>query len=161
MDENWKTINGWGARYSASDLGNIRRNATGRILKPNRDPAGYLIVGLSWYGVATYTRVHRLVAATWIGPCPPGLEVDHVNGDRADNRAENLRYVTHRENLRTRVPNPPRGEAAAMSRLTEAQVREIRELAGAISQHKLGKLFGVSQVSIHNIIKRKTWAHVA
>jgi hypothetical protein len=43
--------------------------------------------------------VHRLVLDAWEGPCPVGYEIDHNDGVKTHNRRENLRYVTHRENI--------------------------------------------------------------
>lgn len=47
--------------------------------------------------------VHRLVAHAFLGPCPKGMEVDHIDDDMLNNNANNLRYVTHEENLRKKV----------------------------------------------------------
>lgn len=49
--------------------------------------------------------VHRLVLETFIGPCPPTLECDHINRVRHDNRVENLRWVTSKENQNNRSNN--------------------------------------------------------
>ncbi|WP_066904407.1 HNH endonuclease signature motif containing protein [Mycolicibacterium houstonense] len=49
--------------------------------------------------------VHVIVAMAWHGPCPDGMEVDHINEVRNDNRPENLRYLTKAENLARRVWN--------------------------------------------------------
>lgn len=43
--------------------------------------------------------VHRLVMDAWTGPCPSGQEVDHIDHDKQNNRLDNLRYITHRENI--------------------------------------------------------------
>lgn len=45
-------------------------------------------------------RVHRVLWITVHGPIPKGLEVDHINGDKSDNRLENLRLLSHAENIR-------------------------------------------------------------
>ena len=43
---------------------------------------------------------HTLIALTWIGPRPEGMEIDHLNGDRCDYSADNLQYVTPAENCK-------------------------------------------------------------
>jgi hypothetical protein len=51
-------------------------------------------------GKARTVLVHRIVADAFLGPCPAGYQVDHVNGHKADNRAANLEYVTPSENTK-------------------------------------------------------------
>lgn len=57
---------------------------------------GYMNVGVNY---KTYL-VHKLVMETFVGICPAGYEIDHINRDRTDNRLDNLRYVTREENQR-------------------------------------------------------------
>ena len=64
----------------------------------HKDENGYMFVRLSVKGNVKNYYVHRLVAEAWHGECPEGLEVDHINRVRDDNRPENLRYVTRAEN---------------------------------------------------------------
>lgn len=59
---------------------------------------GYVVVG---YGGRLH-RAHHVVWLMFRGAIPPGMEIDHINGDRADNRIENLRLVTKAENSRNR-----------------------------------------------------------
>jgi hypothetical protein len=95
--ENWKDAVGFPG-YKVSDLGQVR-GKYGRILTPCLHRDGYHHVNL--YGEKEkHVRVHRLVAAAFLGPCPAGQEVDHDNHIRNDNRAANLKYVTKSENLR-------------------------------------------------------------
>jgi hypothetical protein len=96
--EEWRTVPEH-PDYDVSNLGSVRsrkRSSVPQLLtnKPHRR-LGYCFVRLDGksYGV------HQLVAAVWNGPCPDGLEVDHINYVRNDNRPENLRYVTREQNL--------------------------------------------------------------
>lgn len=94
-------------RYEVSSLGRVRRAETQRVLKAHLSrPGGYLHVPI---GPRSY-GVHRLVALAFLGERPEGHSVDHVNGDREDNRVENLQYVPHAENVRRHYASE-RGDA--------------------------------------------------
>lgn len=99
--EAWKPIPGYGMRFEASSLGRIRVASTGRILS-QRQPRGYPTVSIHHSGRGA-TRVHRLVAAAFHGPCPDGMEVRHLDGVRTNNTPSNLAYGTHLENLQDTV----------------------------------------------------------
>lgn len=83
--------------YDASSLGRIRSRKGGypKVMRPHKHPLGYMRLTVD----GRHRSVHQLVAAAWYGPCPEGLEVDHINYERDDNRPENLRYVTREQNL--------------------------------------------------------------
>lgn len=108
--------------------------------------------------------VHKAVALAFIGPRPIGLEIAHVNGNCQDNRADNIRYVTHRQNevMKRQHGTAPRGHRNPMAKLTESDVEAIlARSASGMTQHSLGIEHCVSDATISMIVNRKRWVHVA
>jgi hypothetical protein len=90
----WKDID---ANYEISDNGWVLSKRNGIILKPRDDQRGYLGVNLG-QGSGRSKKIHQLVARAFI-PNPENKPVvDHINGNRYDNRVENLRWATYKEN---------------------------------------------------------------
>lgn len=108
-----KDIPGHEGRYQVSDEGRVRsldrlvrvvcqgidtvRIAKGKVLRPGRNGSGHVTVAL---GKGNSRQVHQLVLEAFVGQCPSGCEVLHLNHCHADNRLANLRYGTRSENLR-------------------------------------------------------------
>lgn len=108
--EIWKDIKGYEGIYQISSLGRVRslyrpvgdgtkRHWHGRVLQPTGNGNGYLIVGLRDNGVRKNHYVHRLVAEHFLEGWKKDLEVDHIDYNRHNNAAENLRMVTRQENI--------------------------------------------------------------
>lgn len=103
-NEIWKDIPEYSG-YQISSLGNVRSNKYGdwRWLKPALDGAGYSIVYLRKDKKSTRFHVHRLVAQVFVNG--NGSDVNHKNGTKTDNRADNLEWCSRSENVKhaTRV----------------------------------------------------------
>lgn len=159
--EIWKPVVGYEAEYEVSNIGRVRRIKTGRVLKPRITPHGYNRVVLS-KGEAKHALVHRLVLAAFCGPRPDGMESCHGNGDRADNRIENLRWDTRANNHADKKLHGTlaRGERCGKSKLTEADVRFARAMKGVISTSEIARRLGVVRRTVAHIFNGDTWSHV-
>lgn len=149
-------------RYSACENGYIWRY--GRILKPRMNkPNGYLAIKPSVDGRQVDAYVHRLVCEAWHGPCPPGKECRHKDGNRMNNAPSNLEWADHGDNLADRQAHGTmyQGEAHHLSVLNEALVREARALAWrGISVPTIARRMGLNRATVFNAVIGRTWAHI-
>lgn len=103
LQEIWRTVVGYEGLYEVSNMGTIR-NSDGKILK-NQSPPNVIkreqrkSVTLYFNGKGKFHRVHKLVAFAFLGIRPCGLVIDHIDSNPMNNMSENLRYITHRENV--------------------------------------------------------------
>ena len=97
--EQWASIDGY-KNYQVSWWGRVRNAKTGRILKSGVSSNTYLTVGLSKMGKAKSFSVHVLVAREWVENPDNKRCVDHIDGNKANNHHENLRWASHSENSR-------------------------------------------------------------
>lgn len=165
--ERWWPVYGFHG-YEASDHGRVRSyrgrrrkpTAPPRVLTPRLGKQGYLTVCVAGlYGRATMT-VHRLVLLTFRGICPEGHAASHLNGDRLDNRLENLEWESWSDNLLRKRDHGtmPRGVTHHAARLSPDDVRAIR--ADPRPQVEIARDYPVGQSVISRIKSRKAWAHV-
>lgn len=135
-------------------------------LKPADNGRGYLRVRCGGRSVC----VHTLVAAAFLGPKPEAMEVNHKDGVKANNCADNLEYVTRSENMkhchRLGMANNPCGAEHHMVKLTAERVAELRQeyaalrLSGRLPDGAMKRLmakYGMSDSAITNIARRRTW----
>lgn len=172
MSEEWHDILGYEGWYQVSNQGNVKRIMPGRRTRPNRllrrtrGGDGYEHVSLYKHGKEGRASVHFLVCQAFHGPRPDGFEVNHKDGDRTNNRVDNLEWVTHSENTHhaIHVLGAPRwkGERHWRTHLTGSQIKEIRRLyaTGEYTQLQLSGMFKIARTAIGKIIRRESWAHV-
>lgn len=170
MSERWLPISGFVGIYEVSDLGRVR--SLDRI-----DIGGYRrkgqLLSIGWNGhhsqVQLYNGkrrpclVHRLVLEAFVGLCPDGMEGCHDNGLSKDNRLENLRWDTKRNNEADKVEHGTllRGEMAPWAKLNNGDIARMFDLRRAgLAQWKIAEWLGVSTMTVNRALNGKTWAHL-
>lgn len=148
-------------RYEVSTEGGVRRTDTGRVLKPSLTHNGYRYVQLWANGKGTNWRINRLVLVTFTGldPDPTKVQVAHLNGDRIDNRVDNLAWKDTRGNYLDRLEH---GTQVCITRhntrLTPDDVALMRnQFANGVSQATLSKRFGVSKSHVSKTVNGHRW----
>jgi hypothetical protein len=171
MSELWRVCASF-PDYEVSDCGRIRRLTPGKntqpglILKHRPDKDGYRKVTLTRESVQRGNFVHRLMWQSFNGPIPAGLQINHKNGVKDDNRLANIELVTPSENTRhgfrslgrRPVLNPQLGSKNGRAKLSEKDLPEVHRLrAEGWSQQRIADRLGVDQTSISRVLLGQSW----
>lgn len=173
----WKPILGFEDCYQVSDEGLVARTMTyGK--KPNPrwkmvaqriKKTGYVTYHLCKGNESSDLRAHRLVWEAFNGQIPIGLEINHKNGIKTDNRLVNLEVLTKSENMKHKfrelhcppAQNPSPGSKNGCAKLSEADIPTIIAMSRSGKyQYEIAKQFGVSQRAIGRILLGQGWTHV-
>lgn len=150
----WRDAPGW-SEYEVSDVGLVRRKATGYVLTTFVNVGGYMTYRLSERGIARTVYAHQLVAAAFIGTRPEGQQVRHLDGDRLNNTPENLAYGTALENCldKHRHGTVLAGERHPMAVLSDEECLSAIRRAMKTSMKKEAGELGISPSTL-SMIKR-------
>ena len=175
MKEEWKDIKGFEGAYMISNHGRVLSlprhgsRTTEPVLRSiSLTKDGYPKVRLLYRGKDKTVRVHRLVAEAFIdNPC--GKEtVNHIDGNKENNRADNLEWADRHEQMihayKKGLKSAMKGADNPYSKLTPEQVEAIRsEYVPQSTEHgtvALGRKYGVHNATIGNIVRGKRYADV-
>lgn len=171
MEEIWRDIEGYEGHYQVSNLGRVKsleRYMNGRnggksllkerILKPIKNNRGYLNVNLSKNRKRKNANIHRLVAKAFIPNPDNKPEVNHVDTNKKNNRADNLEWATTKENIRHAwekglcKPTIPPSPVDKDLNLVAIIVTSYKQ--GVVTQKEVADRFGISVGTVCNYIKR-------
>lgn len=164
-DTEWRKLDWLPSYYSLGSDGRIKSEYGGKIrfLSGVRSPTGYQRVCIKLPDGSHVSKFgHRLIAEAFFGKS--ALCVNHKNGNKTDNRIENLEYVTPAENsahANIVLDAFLRGENNPYAKLNGPEVEIILALhANGVSQTELSKQFNCSKGNIGFIVRRVTWRHI-
>lgn len=130
------------------------RTIHGRVLKGTTDAMGYLITRVTVSRKAKDYKTHRLVAGAFV-PGDVSLCVNHINGDKRDNRPENLEWVTFAENMRHAWQTGliRHGDEHSSTKVSDALARQVaREFVGGAARMQLARKYGLRRGLVDNIV---------
>lgn len=167
-EEHGKWIPGYEGMYSVTKSGEVwsfkmcRSKSARKMTARPANRGGYPSLQLYRRKKRKLFYIHSLVAKTYIGPRPRGMEICHNNGDPLDNRLENLRYDTSSENnydiiRHGRKMGPRRSIDKDTAKLIKAKLKQGGPLG---FQSRLAKQYGLSPQLICDIKKGRVWTDV-
>ena len=170
MDEEWRTMVDH-PRYEISNRGNVRSlygvkglRKVPRLKTIQLDKDGYHVVSicLGKHASTTRKRVHVAVAEAFVGPKPEGMQVAHRDGNKTNNVPSNLMWATPMQNTHHKWEHGTMacGERNGNYKLTEMDVRTIREMLTVYTMSYISRIYKVSVPTIQSIRDRQTWKHI-
>lgn len=172
MQEIWKDVVGHEGFYQVSNIGRVKslprtvnnKFYEGKILSTkNNNAKQYEKTSLHNNGKTKYYKVHQLVARAFIPNPENKREVNHIDGNKHNNKVENLEWVTSKENKEhnhtlglVRI-----GERHQNSILNEETVIQIKMmLKDGISQASIARHFNLKPYMVNNIKRENTWKYL-
>lgn len=156
--EEWRPVVGYEKYYEVSSLGRVRRLGSNKVLSQSLGCQGrYLHVVLSVDGKSRTFNTHRIVAEAFLGPSN-GLICCHNNGIKTDNRSDNLRWATQKENIGDKLSHGTMamGENIGSNVWSHEQVGMV--IRGEITSGQAKECWGMPQPTYSKIKTKATWS---
>jgi hypothetical protein len=176
MSERWRSVVSHDGLYEVSSFGRVKslgrtkeypggykKSFPSKILKPRRVNGYFHVTLTDNFKNKLQISIHYLVATAFIGPRPDGMQIDHINAVKTDNRVENLEWVSRSENTKRAfrlelMTGIQRGEDVNFSRLTEKVVMDIVAMhKSGYKKYKIAEKFGVAGSTVSSICRGQTW----
>lgn len=153
MEEIWKDIEGYEGVYQVSNLGRVNSLYTNRILNGDKVGGRYLRVVLCKNNIKSKKLIHRLVAQAFIPNPENKPQVNHIDEDKTNNRADNLEWVTRKENANHGIRNTRMSKSKSIPVIAiNIKTGESKDFYGA---SECAKQLGLYQQNITRVLKGK------
>lgn len=157
QEEIWKDVVGYEQYYQISSHGKLRSVRRGRIMSAPPNSSGYHHTSLNAKGSTKGIYIHLIVAGHFVDNPFSKPEINHKDGDKSNNKCNNLEWVTKCENMRHSYHVLRRGHI----KLTPQDVMAIREsYASGNGVGIISDVTGVSRANIQAIVTRQSWKHI-
>jgi hypothetical protein len=174
VNEIWKPVVGHESTFEVSDHGRVRAlpwelrhwcgkviPQSGGVIKQSKHSGGYRVVSLR-DGKKHF--VHRLVLAAFVGPEPSSKDVNHIDGDKSNNRCSNLEYCDRLHNVRHAIATGLQdnsGEGNGMHKYTTEQIRTARDtVRNGSTQRAAAHATGVSECVVQAVVTGRLWKSI-
>lgn len=176
--EIWKPVKGFELGYEISNHGRLKSISRvvdyglkkairpSKILKPRTGKSGYSYTNLSINKIRKTKKIHRLVAEAFLPLINGKINVNHIDGDKLNNKLSNLEWCTSSENTmhayKLGLKNGVKGEKSHLSKLTKEDVLEIRHIKKTrnLSNQNISEKYNCSCSQIQRIVNRTNWTHI-
>lgn len=154
-----------GFDYYATKEGEVYSSKTNKLVAKRINRSGYYIVNLSINGKCKTFALHRLIATAFIENKEDFPVVNHLDGDKLNNKVDNLEWTTYKGNnahaWKTGLMKPARGLKTKFGRFKEDDIFKIREyLKKGLSHRKIAEFYNVTKSAIQYIAERKTYWYI-
>lgn len=158
MKEFWKDVPNYDGSYQASTLGNIKRlhkrSDVKTHLKPYGNNKGYFVVKLYTNANGKTYSIHRLIALTFLENNENKSQVNHIDGNKANNALNNLEWCTSSENIQHAIGTGlMKNKGGDQPKLNMEIAKEIRvKYSSEPNMSKLAREYKVARTSIYKIV---------
>lgn len=165
----WKSYNynGQTTNYQVSSNGEVFSNISNKLLKPFKNPGGYLYIHLHINGKVVKKSIHSITAETFIPNPEHKPQINHIDGNKENNNVSNLEWITQKDNnihaLKLGLRKAPSGEKVHFAKYTSKQIHQVcKEIErDELDLDEIEKLSGVPVKTIGEIRNQKIWKDIS